>query len=113
MDISIQKKKWTRSISGLLAIITQMSLTYYTLLCFTIQYIHFQIHTNPDFLVAESDYSNNEILCQAYYNGFQVVVGGCRYRKLNIIHLKGGSNVLKEEYYNITHKQFSLTVTLL
>ncbi|XP_072026691.1 lysyl oxidase homolog 2A-like [Amphiura filiformis] len=38
-----------------------------------------RIDTNPDVLVAESDYSNNEILCQLYYNGFQVVVGGCRY----------------------------------
>ncbi|XP_077992416.1 lysyl oxidase homolog 3A-like [Glandiceps talaboti] len=38
-----------------------------------------RVHVNPHKLVAESDYLNNEILCNFYYNGVEGRVTGCRF----------------------------------
>ncbi|KAJ8025368.1 Lysyl oxidase-like 4 [Holothuria leucospilota] len=38
-----------------------------------------KIDVNPDLYVAESDYSNNEIICDLIYNGHTIYTRNCRY----------------------------------
>ncbi|XP_077862611.1 lysyl oxidase homolog 3A-like [Saccoglossus kowalevskii] len=38
-----------------------------------------RVHVNPNVFVAESDYSNNDVLCNLAYNGYEISVNNCRF----------------------------------